>query len=108
MSDDSDGGLESRRFVFEDHRHVSYGPAPAGDNWTLTFTDDELGRVEIVLDKHAMYELWIEVADVPWPREPRESGRLQREIVHRTRGMDEEMLENVLGYIEEEYGPHGD
>lgn len=96
-----DGGLESRRFVFEDHRHVSYGPVRDSDLWKLTFTDDEIGRVEILLDGDAMYELWIEVSDTPFSRDGTEAGDLRREVVHETSGMDAEMLREVLDRVEE-------
>jgi hypothetical protein len=79
----------------------SYGPLYQNDEdddeeWLLGVTTAEAGRVEIVVDERAMYELWIEVQDVPWPRrrEPRDT--LVRETVERVNRMDAEGCRDVL------------
>lgn len=84
-----------------DRRSVAYGPA--GDDecdvWSLGLSTTDGERVECLLDEGAMYDLWTEVHDVPWPRGVREVGDLRRRIVERIERMDEAQLRTVLGAI---------
>jgi len=84
---------------------ITYGPHRSDrDEWVLSINTTGEDRVEIVLDEDAMYELWTEVHNVPWPREPDPKGRLVREIVERINGLDSEGCRTVLDTAKEVSG----
>ena len=100
-SEIGDGTRENPyRFVVheEDRATISYGPGRDDEpgEWTLTIASEETGRVELLLDKAAMYELWTEVQGVPWPREHSERAELRRRLVEYARGADAEGLRDAL------------
>lgn len=87
-------------YLVEGDRTFSYGPFR--DHPTAAFclgavTDQ--GRVDLLVDEEAMYDLWTEVKDRPWPRDEREKAALRTEIVEITGGMDEAQLREVLGIL---------
>lgn len=83
--------------VPDDQRSISYGPQDLdADTWILRVGTQEGERVELVLGKGAMYELWTEVHDVPWPDSRTRTGKLRREIVERIERADAETLHDVL------------
>lgn len=98
----SDGGRETLQFVVRGFGSFSYGPGrdhEPGD-WMLGCGTEE-GRVEVLVDEEAMYDLWTEVQHVPWPRDGTECGELQRDIFERVQGMDEEMCRELLAKAKE-------
>lgn len=83
--------------VTNDGQSISYGPTERLDTaWALTLSTKGYGQVELGLGELAMYELWTEVHDVPWPRDGTTCSDLQREIVARVQRTDEETLREVL------------
>ncbi|WP_254271118.1 hypothetical protein [Haloarcula marina] len=79
---------------------VSYGPSAHvdGDGYVLSFSTDA-GRVEILVDERAMYDLWSEVRGVPWPEathEQDEHDRLVRRVLHAANDADTAMLREML------------
>lgn len=91
--------------VRDDGRGISYGPAARrAETWILGFATAGGERVELELDEAAMYELWTEVHDVPWPGEPREDGKLRREIVARIERADAETMHEVLRLLDDIQG----
>jgi len=63
------GGRNIERRVVDAERvglGVTYGPARDADGYVLTSITDG-GRVELVLPEPAMYTLWTEVRNTPWP-----------------------------------------
>jgi hypothetical protein len=89
--------MTDRYAVSSNPQRITYGPAPDQDGWVLTVVSDE-GRVEIVLDEDAMYQLWTEVCGVPWPFPDHETerDRLVRQVIHFANGSDEETLREVI------------
>lgn len=85
-------------------KSIGYGPARYGEEWELHFATEDGERVEVLFSEPAMYELWTEVHNVPWPAKDDEwrerRGRLTREIVERVQTMDEEGLEAVKEAID--------
>lgn len=93
---------DHRHVVRGDRRNLSYGPArdDAPGAWSLGITTADGDRVALQLDEEAMYDLWTEVHDVPWPRDDdRAVGDLRQRIVERIERMDEPQLRVVLGAI---------
>lgn len=83
--------------VANDGQSINYGPSERADvAWALTLSTSGYGKVELGLGQLAMYELWTEIQDVPWPREGTTCSDLQREIVARVQRTDEETLCEVL------------
>lgn len=96
----TDGGFETRTFRVGPARTVAYGPAGADSSeWALRFTSEDGERVTVRLDEDAMYELWTEVHNVPWPSREDDRHDLQREIVARAERADAEMLREVLNVL---------
>lgn len=81
-------------------RGISYGPGRDDEpgEWCLRLATDD-GRIDLLLDEDAMYDLWVEVQNVPWPRDGSEKEDLRREVVEHTGRMDAEQLREVLGII---------
>jgi len=98
----TDGGRDIHEYrVAEDRPAISYGPAPDREAaWRLAATTG-YERVELLVGKQAMYELWTEVRNVPWPnpQKPREHDRLVRQVVHAANDADAEMLEDALAAL---------
>lgn len=96
----TDGGRSVRTFRSASERPtVSYGPGdPATDRWVLAVSC-EGGRVEIEVDEETMYDLWLEVKNVPWPTRDDDTGRLEREVVHLATDANEEMLRDALAVL---------
>ncbi|UPV75890.1 hypothetical protein M0R89_07480 [Halorussus limi] len=93
-------GLETRTFRVGPERTVAYGPAASGrEEWALRFTADSGERVAVRLDEDAMYALWTEVHNVPWPRDETERGDLRREVAARAERADAETLRQVLDVL---------
>ena len=90
--------------VRDDGKGIGYGPTRFGEQWELHFATEDGERVEVRVNEPAMYELWTEVHNVPWPAKNDEwrerRGRLTREIVERVQTMDEEGLEAVKETID--------
>lgn len=82
---------------------LTYGPWQQHDTqadvWALSATTDR-GRVRLLLDETAMYELWTEIQHTPWPREPRPEGRLAAEVVEHARHASREQLQAALEVLE--------
>ena len=100
----TDGGpdLATHEFrVRDDMASIVYGPwDDEADEWMLGLSTADGERVRLLLAKQAMYELWTEVQHVPWPREEEPRGTLQREIVEKVNGMDEDLLREVLETVD--------
>lgn len=99
----TDGGLaDCQHLVAGDRGSVSYGPARDHDpgEWMLGFTTQN-GCFEVLLDEAAMYELWIEIQDVPWPRETTGAGELRRQLVELASGASAERLGAALDALRE-------
>ena len=87
--------------VRDSGKAISYGPSRERDasEWMLALATEGDGRVEIHVDETAMYELWTEVHDVPWPREPTERGVLSRRLVEHAERADADQLRDALEAI---------
>jgi len=87
-------------FRVDDERPaISYGPTKHPDEWVLALTTVSEGRVEIVLEEGAMYDLWVETRGVPWPSASQHDAteeRLARQVIHGVTGADKEMLRDAL------------
>ena len=93
----TDGGLDVRTLRVGSARSVAYGPAGApAEEWSLRFTTEGAERVTVRLDEDAMYQLWTEVHDVPWPSTGSERDDLRREVVARAERADAGTLRDVL------------
>jgi len=91
--------------VDEDRPAISYGPSRrAADQWMLGFSTETGERVEIEVGKNGMYDLWVEVSDVPWPRTDSEASRLKRELVEKIQRMDEDGLREVSETVDAIWG----
>ncbi|MFB6218358.1 MAG: hypothetical protein ABEH77_04125, partial [Halobacteriaceae archaeon] len=91
--------------VRDDGRSISYGPfGDDREGWVLRVGTVDGERVDLVLGEHAMYELWTEVQNVPWPRDPQEpdTGELVHRLVEKANGADEAMLRAALAALVEE------
>ena len=91
---------DTTRYVVDEARPaISYGPSrhTDGEAWVLSLsTGDE--RIELVVDRKPMYDLWVEVRGRPWP-EPEEyeqRDRLVRQLVHAANDADATMLQDAL------------
>jgi hypothetical protein len=86
--------------VADSGKAISYGPGYEEDGpWCLWVTTTDGERVCLQLGEAAMYELWTEVHDVPWPGRDDDRGRLQRQIVEHIERADEETLREVLQLV---------
>jgi len=96
----TDGGLETLTLRVGSARTVAYGPAGAtSGEWALRFTAEDGERVSVRLDEEAMYELWTEVHNVPWPSREDDRHDLQREIVARAETAGPETLREALDVL---------
>ena len=90
----------SERYVADDSMPViSYGPRGDRDGYTLAVTTDDGERVEITLDKRAMYELWLEVRGVPWPERDDDCDRSIRQLLHYANGAKKERVEKAIDVL---------
>jgi hypothetical protein len=91
--------MTSEYVVDETRPAVTYGPTHPSDDrgeWVLSVSC-ESERVEILLDDESMYQLWVEVRNVPWPeRDDSERDRLVRQVVHAANDADKQMLQEAL------------
>lgn len=96
----ADGGVPTERVRVTGARGIVYGPAADAEGYVLQVATEER-RVEIELDKDAMYTLWTEVKGVPWPEPDHigEKDRLVRQVLHAANGADEEMLKDALAVL---------
>jgi hypothetical protein len=96
----TDGGLDVQRYRVDRAQSVSYGPAgSASEGWALRFGSEDGERVVVRLDEDAMYHLWTEVHNVPWPSREDDRHDLQREIVARVEEAGPETLREVLDVL---------
>ncbi|WP_435147195.1 hypothetical protein [Halobaculum sp. P14] len=100
----ADGGSAQRdatTYSVAEARTVAYGPLGfEGAPWVLRFQTETAGRVSVRFDETAMYELWTEVHNVPWPGgRPETRSDLQREVVALAEGADEEMLQDAVAAL---------
>jgi len=93
----TDGGVETDRIRVSNSRGIVYGPAVDAAGYVLAVAADER-RLELELNKDAMYTLWTEVKSVPWPEPDHlgEKDRLVRQVLHAANGADEESLRDAL------------
>jgi hypothetical protein len=100
MTDSELADLNLARYTVGRSTSVSYGPGyPTHDGWELRFSTEDGERVVVELDREAMYELWIEVKNTPWPRsgeEYQEHDDLLGELVERANGASTEQLRDAL------------
>jgi hypothetical protein len=84
--------------VADSGKAISYGPGYEEDGpWCLWATTTDGERVCLQLDETAMYELWTEVHNTPWPRDGRGiEGRLRRSVVALAESADELTLRDAL------------
>lgn len=95
----TDGGRKITSHVVADQfGSISYGPNRQENpgEWMLGFRTEDDGRVEVHLGEQAMYELWQEVQNVPWPRHGSAEGDLRRRLVSRANHSSEEQLRSAL------------
>jgi len=101
----TDGGPDLATYEFgvqDDGSSIVYGPWDEdADEWMLGVSTEDGERVRLLLGEAAMYELWTETHNTPWPREAEPRGTLQREIVEKVNGMDEDQLREVLATVDE-------
>jgi hypothetical protein len=90
--------------VSEEPPRLSYGPTLENQDgvYVLGVTTDADERVDVVFGRQAMYRLWTEVKDRPWPdpsHHDAERDRLVRQVVHLANGADEEMLREAIAVL---------
>ncbi|QLG64044.1 hypothetical protein HUG12_10955 [Halorarum salinum] len=82
---------------------VTYGPGSSdGDDWELRFSTIGGERIVAELAREQMYELWIEVKGVPWPKsvdDYRRRDDLLGELVERANMACNEQLRDALTAI---------
>jgi transcriptional regulator with XRE-family HTH domain len=102
---ETDGGREFdgvtvTRYTVNEARSVSYGPA-RGDLWALRVGVGDGERLTLRFDREAMYALWTEVKDSPWPgrgvnQRGGERATLALEVATRANDASVEQLEAAL------------
>lgn len=91
--------------VRDDGKSIVYGPTgPDADSWTLSVGAEGDEYIELELGEAAMYELWTEVHNTPWPTSLQTTGKMRREIVERIEGAGAETLRDVLTLLEDLQG----
>jgi len=87
-------------------RSIIYGPVhgtPEAIAYELALHTDAGENVEIRLSGQAMYELWVETKNTPWPdssAERAEKDALLGRLVDRAQGADTETLRDAVDVLE--------
>lgn len=86
--------------VRNDGQSIVYGPSgPDNNSWTLIVNTEAGETVHLDLAQGAMYELWEEVHNVPWPSWQQRTGSMRREIVERIETADADTLKHVVDVL---------
>lgn len=96
--------------VRDDFTSIVYGPSGDTldpDSWVLILDTEGGEHIHLELGEEAMYELWTEVHNVPWPSNTQSTEKMRRKIVERIVGAGADTLRDVLTLLEDLRGGGG-